>query len=136
MNTFSSLPYIYKKNSINGDIFLFLSGYNQPFVSFVKTPRSSPIVPPRTSLRPRLSADFFERALCTAENFNSISADRWIRVCVCVCRRNRKRHIIPSEVSALPGTVPNSSRTGDLPDSLESCGITTVIFPFIDSAED
>lgn len=84
MNTFSSLPYIYKKNSINGDIFLFLSGYNQPFVSFVKTPRSSPIVPPPTSPRPRLSADFFERALCTAENFNSISADRWICVCVCV----------------------------------------------------
>lgn len=28
----NTLVYIYKRNPINGDIFLFLRGYNQPFV--------------------------------------------------------------------------------------------------------
>lgn len=44
--------------------------------------------------------------------------------------RNRERHIIPSSGIGFTRTVSNSSHESAIPDSLESCGITTTIFPF------
>lgn len=46
--------------------------------------------------------------------------------------RNRERHIIPSSGIGFTRTVSNSSHESAIPDSLESCGITTTIFPFSD----
>lgn len=53
-------------------------------------------------------------------------------LCVSVSARNRERHIIPSSGIGFTRTVSNSSHESAIPDSLESCGITTTIFPFSD----
>lgn len=113
----NTLVYIYKRNPINGDIFLFLRGYNQPFVPSTRSWKHTAFLG-RYLLQPNF-ATFISGFLRTGSLHSrrtliqSVRIDGYIYVCVCarVCGRNRKRHIIPSKVSALPGTVPNSSRS-------------------------